>query len=165
MKENICCFTGHRKINPELFPQIRIAVNKVIHSLIEKGVTEFRCGGARGFDTICAQEVIKLKRRGFPIKLVLMLPCRDQTLNWSNTEKMAYEVIKCAADDIHYTTQFYEEGCMLRRNRALLAGSFYCVCYLTQSSGGTAYTVRLAKNQGLRLINVAEMIDRSAFDA
>lgn len=30
-----------------------------------------------------------------------------------------------------------------------------CVCYLTQKSGGTAYTVAFAREQGVPVINLA----------
>ena len=44
---------------------------------------------------------------------------------------------------------------MHRRNRHLVDHSGTCICYLTRSTGGTAYTVDYARKKGLRIINVA----------
>jgi uncharacterized membrane protein len=33
--------------------------------------------------------------------------------------------------------------------------SSVCICYLTESTGGTAYTVDYAKKAGIRVINIA----------
>ena len=52
-------------------------------------------------------------------------------------------------------SEAYTQGCMHRRNRHLVDHSSVCICYLTGSSGGTAYTVNYARKQGLEIINIA----------
>ena len=49
----------------------------------------------------------------------------------------------------------YTRGCMHERNRHLVDNSSVCVCYLNRESGGTAYTVRYARERGLEIINLA----------
>ena len=44
---------------------------------------------------------------------------------------------------------------MQKRNRHLVDNSSACICYLTKSAGGTAYTVNYARRMGLRIINIA----------
>lgn len=44
---------------------------------------------------------------------------------------------------------------MLERNRHLVNSSSVCVCYLTKDTGGTAYTVKDAKQKGLQITNLA----------
>ena len=42
----------------------------------------------------------------------------------------------------------YTDDRMLARNRNLVDGSAYLICYLREPRGGTAYTVRYAREQG-----------------
>ena len=44
----------------------------------------------------------------------------------------------------------------IARNRHLVDHSGTCICYLTRSAGGPAYTVDYARKKGLRIINLAE---------
>lgn len=128
----------------------------VLESLIEYGYCFFAAGGALGFDTIAAQTVLELKKQHPQIKLILVLPCLSQTKSWSDTDKQIYEQIKGQADKVVYTSQEYTQGCMHKRNRHLVDNSSVCVCYLSKTSGGTAYTVEYARSKGLRIINIAE---------
>jgi hypothetical protein len=50
MKEQTCCFTGHRKLPKAKIEQIVINLDHEIEKLIQKGVTTFISGGALGFD-------------------------------------------------------------------------------------------------------------------
>jgi len=47
-------------------------------------------------------------------------------------------------------------GAYLARDRHLVDGSAYCITYCTRNSGGTAYTVRYAKERGLKIRNIAK---------
>lgn len=74
MRKNACCFTGHREIPPEDREPLRAALLSEIQRLYaEKGVTEFYTGGARGFDTMAAEAVLKI-RETLPVRLHLI--CR-----------------------------------------------------------------------------------------
>ena len=64
--------------------------------------------------------------------------------------------IKAQADKVVYMAQQYTPGCMHKRNRHLVDHSGVCVCYLNRGSGGTAYTVRYAKEKGLKIVNVVQ---------
>lgn len=124
--------------------------------LIESGVIYFGAGGALSFDTLAAQIVLELKSDYPQIKLILVLPCREQTRGWSAGDIEIYEDIKASADKIVYTTEHYDRSCMFRRNRHLVDSRSVCVAYLTEPTSGTAYTVRYAKSNGLKIINIAE---------
>lgn len=54
-----------------------------------------------------------------------------------------------------YTAERYFPGCMHQRNRYLADHSGWCLCWLTRETGGTAYTVRRCRTQGVRVINLA----------
>ena len=123
---------------------------------IEQGYRYFGCGGALGFDTLAAQTVLRLREIYPEIRLILVLPCRDQTRGWKQADVAEYDRIMKAADKVTYTSEQYYSGCMHKRNRHLVDYSSLCICYLTEASGGTAYTVNYAQSQGLKIINIAE---------
>lgn len=156
MKERTCCFTGHRKIPPGDWDEISRRLEDRLCFLIERGYRYFGAGGALGFDMLAARTVLKLKAKYPQIKLILVLPCEGQTVYWKQAEKSVYEDMKARADKVVYTSKSYFRGCMHRRNRHLVDNSSCCICYLTQGTGGTAYTVRYAKEKRLAVYNVAE---------
>ena len=123
---------------------------------IEQGYRYFGCGGALGFDTLAAQTVLRLREIYPEIRLILVLPCRDQTRGWKQADVAEYDRIMKAADKVTYTSEQSYGGCMHKRNRHLVDCSSLCICYLTEQSGGTAYTVNYARSQGLKIVNVAE---------
>ena len=81
-KENIkqftACFTGHRKIPPNEYESLAVRLCETVSNLIERGYRYFGVGGALGFDTLAAITVINLKKKYPHIKLILILPCRNQ---------------------------------------------------------------------------------------
>lgn len=156
MKKKTCCFTGHRKIPPEQYIRIAERLRAEIITLIRQGVIYFGVGGALGFDTMAAQTVLALKESYPQIKLILVLPCKTQTYSWEKADVEIYEKIKAACDKYIYISNKYTTDCMHKRNRHLVNYSGYCICYLTKSTGGTAYTVNYAKRNGLTVINLAE---------
>lgn len=155
MKSRTVCFTGHRKIPPKQLETVARRLKETLVELIEKGYLFFGAGGALGFDTLAAQTVLELKADYPQIKLILVLPCVSQADRWSITDKQIYKQIKESADKVVYTAREYTTGCMHKRNRHLVDNSSVCVCYLTENTGGTAYTVNYATSQGLSIINTA----------
>ena len=155
MKEKTCCFTGHRKIPTNRYELVAKRLIDEVEELIKQGYTFFGVGGALGFDTLAARTVLELKVKYPYIKLILVLRCRDQTRGWAKADIEVYEQIKSCCDKFVYTSERYDSGCMFRRNRHLVDNSSACICYLTESKGGTAYTVDYAKKAGIRVINIA----------
>ncbi len=158
MKEKTCCFSGHRKIPSESLTAIYRKLEETLIFYIDQGYRYFGAGGALGFDTLAAQTVLHLKQRYPQIKLILVLPCKDQASRWSVQDLKEYERIKALADKVVYTSEHYYAGCMHKRNRHLVDNSSLCICYLAQSSGGTAYTVNYAKAQGLTIVNLHNLV-------
>ncbi len=155
MKEDTCCFSGHRQISIYDTMLLTLKLKKEIKKLIKEGYKNFICGGALGFDTIAALTVINAKEKYSDIKLILALPCENQTQKWQQKDKEVYEKIKLKSDKIIYTSKNYYRGCMFKRNRFMVDHSACCIYYLTKDTGGTAYTVNYAKEKGLILINMA----------
>lgn len=156
MKEKTCCFTGHRHIPSEYLPAISKTLRDTLIFYIEQGYQYFGAGGALGFDTLAAQTILNLKELYPDIKLILVLPCKDQANHWSTQDKVEYERIKACADKVVYTSERYFNGCMQKRNRHLAEHSSLCICYLTKQSGGTKYTVDYASKSGCKIHNLAQ---------
>jgi len=152
------CFTGHRDIPTFSKKKIKEALRKTLIEQIDNGYLYFGAGGALGFDTMAAQTVLELKDIYPQIKLILVLPCLTQTRGWSARDIAIYEDIKSKADKVVYTSKEYSSGCMHKRNRHLVDNSSICVCYLTEETGGTAYTVNYALKNNLTVINIGEKI-------
>ena len=150
-----CCFTGHRQLPLEEQAEIANKLERVIAVLYQKGIRYYGAGGALGFDALAAQTVLNLRESYPGMKLILVLPCLTQTRGWRSEDVAEYERIKELADKIVYTSQQYTRNCMHKRNRHLVDHSGVCICYLTKNSGGTAYTVKYARKQGLNVFNIA----------
>ena len=148
-----CAFTGHRII--KITKELKDDIKKEIISLINKGVAEFLNGGALGFDLLCAQIVTELKKE-YPIKLKMILPCKDQSARWNESQKLYYEEILYKADEIKYIADSYEPGCMQRRNKELICECDYLLSYCMRESGGSYNTVKEAKKAGKTVINLSK---------
>lgn len=155
-KSQIYCFTGHRDIAP-LYAQHGLLTDKgYVTLLVSKGFKYFGTGGALGFDTIAVQAVLSVKETHPEVKLILVLPCENQTKYWKQQDIDVYNDIRLRADKVKVLASHYYNGCMQKRNRHLVDCSSACICFLTKREGGTAYTVDYAKQKGLYLINVVE---------
>lgn len=158
-RETSCCFTGHRRIPEQDGLWVRRRLREEILTLAEEGVDTFLAGGAQGFDTMAAQEVLRVRAMGLPtLKLVLALPYVGQETEWSERDAAVFRTLLRQADQVVYMGETYRKGCMYQRNRYLVDHSAYCICYLVQERGGTAYTAKYAREQGLSVRNLAQIV-------
>ena len=148
-----CAFTGHRVI--KVTDALKERLRGELVNLIKDGTCVFINGGALGFDLFCASEIIKLKNE-YPIKLKMMLPCKDQSEKWTADQKMMYDEILYNADEIEYISDKYTPGCMQIRNRKMVDECDVLISYCTRSFGGTFFTVNYANKTGKKVINVNE---------
>lgn len=124
--------------------------------LINQGVIYYGAGGALGFDTLAAQTIIELREDYPQIKLILIIPCKDQADKWNYENKRIYEDIKSDADKTVYLSEKYENGCMLKRNKHMVNHSGFVIAYWDgRKYGGTYYTINYAKklNREIILLN------------
>ena len=159
-RNTACCFTGHRNIPQKKYVQIQEKLRDEIVTAIQNGYNFFYAGGAIGFDTMAAQAVLELKTQYPHIKLILVLPCVNQTDGWEQSDIDEYERIRDLADEVIYTSEEYKKGCMHKRNRYLVDHSSLCICYMTRKSGGTAYTVKYAENKGITIVNIKDIVPK-----
>lgn len=125
MKEQTCCFTGHRNIPPEQYAAIAERLRTAVIDLIEAGICRFCAGGALGFDTLAAQTVLALKEKYSHIQLILMLPCTTQTKGWPPGDIQIYKSIQQRCD------RFFTS---LRHTRVDACSSVTVVWWITAAS-------------------------------
>ena len=159
MKKGLCCcFSGHRNLPKAQTDVIRKTLRDVLDKLIEDGYIAFISGGALGFDMLAAEIVLE-KMQKFPfIRLVMALPCKNQSAKWESADKKLYNNILNRASEVIYVCENYCTGCMHLRNKFMVENSDLCVMYKTQSRGGTAYTAERAKEKGISIINIADLL-------
>lgn len=158
-KDKAICFTGHRDIPDDVYYKVVFLLRQTVEQKIKEGYSVFCAGGAKGFDTMAALAVINLKRVYPHIKLHLYLPCKNQAEKWGKFDKDMYSRILKDSDQIFYRSETYTPYCMSQRNRALVDNSALCIAYCTQATGGSAYTISYAMDNGQEIINLAQMTD------
>ena len=158
------CVTGHRSKGFP-FPREKhhasylaycARLRKEIEQCIEDGYAVFLTGMAEGADLDFASCVASLMEEGKNITLhaALPTPCTGQEHRKEHTQLRDFLLSRCS--DIHIVSPHYHAGCMHKRNRHLVDNSSVCICYLTERSGGTAYTVQYAESKKLDVINIAK---------
>ncbi|MEA5002589.1 MAG: SLOG family protein, partial [Christensenella sp.] len=147
-KLTTCCFSGYR---PEKFG-FPLNASRMEYSLllgyvniyilfsVEKGYTTFLCGMAQGFDIICGETVLRLKKHaGYEhIRLVCVVPYRGHGGQWAEEWRLRHQRLEALADEIVYVCEGYERDCFLARNRLMADHANRLICYYDGKSGGTA---------------------------
>lgn len=149
--EKTVCFTGHRRVLHKYIPQ---KLDEIVEILINDGFVYFGTGGARGFDKLAAESIIRAKEKHPEIKLIIVLPCSDSWDKWNRYEREEYMCLAEKADKVTSLSDHYYTGCMHARNKHLVDGSSVCVSYRYSSGGGTAFTENYARKKGLTIVSV-----------
>ena len=149
-----CAFTGHRTLPYSELNNIRALLDRAIRYAYEQGCRIFYNGGAIGFDFEAAERVLLFKREHTDIRLMLLLPCKNQDERWNEAQKERYLRICDSADEVCYLSEEYTDGCMRERNMALVDGSDMLIAYLSHWRSGAAQTVSFAKKKGIPVYNL-----------
>lgn len=146
-----CAVSGHRKIDNTL--DVERLKNIFISLIKEANIRTFLIGMAVGFDTICfnlLEEIKKTER----IKIVAVIPCEKQDINYSAEQKKEYVRMLSVADEKIYVSLEYTKECMLKRNRYLVDNSSIIIVYERRKNSGTSYTKSYAIKKGVSVIKV-----------
>ena len=156
-----CFFTGHRKGLGNIIKDILPKMRSNISYLYSKGVTDFYVGGALGFDTIAAAQILDMKRDHPDMKLILYLPYRNQSESWGVDSKRFYEFALKNADEIYYAfdgeVYDYQQAkkYLLMRNRQMADKCAHCIAFYSGNKrSGTGYTIEYAKKSDCEIINL-----------
>lgn len=165
LKKNVSvCFTGHRsqklpwKFNETAFrcKIMKFRLYRIIMQVLAKGYKRFYCGMAIGFDTICAETLLKIKfkcKKYSDIEIIGALPCRNQDCKWNNEARNRYRNILKKLDGIRCIYENYNgKICMHERNRFMVNNSSLMIALFDGISGGTKSTVDYARKKGLEII-------------
>lgn len=155
-----CFFTGHRKIPDPDKTNVLVRMRSSISYLYSKGVKTFHAGGARGFDTLAAAEIIDLRRYHPDMRLALNLPFPNQTDHWDERSARFYQFFLQRADEVHYACEKNVSDretarkFLLMRNRTMVNSALYGITYFSGARGGTSYTLSYAEKSGCEIINL-----------
>lgn len=160
IKNNTCCFTGHRPQNllwgyaekGLKFYLFKEKLKETIKNTINEGYIHFISGMALGVDMVSAELVLELKKQYNYITLECAIPCVDQPRKWSEESKKRYNNIISRADKITYVSkQQYFNGCMQNRNKYMINSSSLLIAIFNGSNGGTKCTIQFAKKNNLNI--------------
>ena len=141
-----CAFTGHRNIKYEHKSLLSNLLARAIGYAYDKGCRRFITGGALGFDTEAAREVIRFRMSHPDVSLVLFIPCLDQDAAWSARQKDFYDYTLSVADEVRFVSEHYDKGCMKRRNQAMAEECDILIAYVGHDRSGSSQTLRIAKS-------------------
>ena len=162
-KSRTACFSGHRPNkfpfslddkNCEGYKKLRFDIECAIMQALNMGYDTFLCGMAKGFDLLCGEVAIELRREQQYIQLIAVLPNENKAFigPWGELHRQ----IRRGANHEISIQQDYSLGCFHYRNRFMIENSSHIICYMNSDEGGTAYTVSMAEKQGLSVINLCQ---------
>lgn len=161
IRNHTICFSGHRaqklpwgfNENDPRCVIMKKRLKEVIEQAILDGYYRFITGMALGFDMICAEIVLELKKKYKHIILIGALPCKNQDCKWPITEQKRYRSLLKKLDITRciYDTYIGRE-CMLERNRYMINNSSMLIALFNGQNGGTKSTIEYAKTQGLKVV-------------
>lgn len=157
---NVCAFTGHRKIEDRHKGNIEDLLLRAITFAYDSGCRIFATGGALGFDTLAAKLIIRFRMSHPDVRLVVVLPCKNQSESWSSHQVNMYEYTLFNADEVEYVSDEYTDGCMKERNRRLADMCDMMIAYVSRPYSGSAQTVRMATNDGKIVYNLYPTLER-----
>lgn len=157
-----CAFTGHRNIKEQHRASLPGLLSRAINYAYENGCRRFVAGGALGFDTEAAREVIRFRISHPDVSLILFLPCLDQDAGWSERQKSLYDYILSSADEVKYVSEGYDKGCMKRRNQAMAEECDILIAYVGYERSGAAQTLRIATALGKKTYNLYYNLEKGS---
>lgn len=128
MKENTCCFFGHRTINET--EELKAKLYKTIESLIvNENVDTFLFGSKSRFDSLCLELVTKLKEKHPHIKRIYV----RAEFPIISDEYKAY--LLESYEDTYYPEKLIDAGkaVYVERNIEMINRSRFCIVYFDES--------------------------------
>lgn len=155
----VCGFTGHR---PEKLPwgtdendprcrALKILLTREVEQAANDGAEVFCCGMARGCDLYFAEAVLELRKLRPDLRLEAWLPCPGQSDRWSDDDRLRWQRLLDACDRVCVVETCYSDGCMLRRDQAMVDAADELITVWDGTRGGTGWTVKYATRQGKKL--------------
>lgn len=156
-----CCFSGYRAEKmpfPADDPRadaLMVALDQAIANAAAQGYTAFLSGMSTGFDLWAAEAVLHAREQ-LPVQLLCAVPFDQQADHYPPDWKRRFNHCLLAADQVFALSRRYYNGCYAARNRFMVESSSLLICYFDGKPGGTAQTVRMAREHRLDIINLAD---------
>lgn len=145
-KEKTALFIGNR----DCYQVKEADIEQTIITAIVSGITIFLNGGQGYFDNTCAVIVHRLKKNYPHIKNILVIPYRDFSIfNDSLFDEIIYPF------ESHTFSYYTYKSGSPKRNRWSVDHSSVAICFVYRS-GGAEKTMKYAKKQNLRIIDLTK---------
>ena len=168
-KEKTVSFTGNRTLttldnqpDANLENVIRTELSLCLEDCYREGKTNFISGMAIGWDTLCAEEVLKLRKMYSDVRLIVAIPFQGQELMYGEKDKLRYKAIFRAADHQEFITcGDYDKEVYHKRNEWMIANSSEIIAYDSgKPNSATASTVRKAILSGVEVLNIYDELKK-----
>jgi uncharacterized phage-like protein YoqJ len=128
---------------------IKRDLEKQIRQAIADGLDVFITGMARGVDIWAAEIVLKLRRKGAPIKLICACPYEGFEERWESSWQNRYQEILNEADLVRYICPDYSTDCFQIRNEWMVNHSARVIAVFNNKPSGTMNTIEYAIRQNV----------------
>ena len=157
-KNQACCFSGYRpeKLgigDAEVF--LRGEIERSIRRAVQAGCHVFMTGMSRGFDLWAARTVLGV-REELGVELWSVVPYDGLERCWNENWRELYNEVLFNAERVYCLEKKYKPGCYYKRNRFMVENTCRLICYYDGITGGTEYTMQLARKFGLEIDNLAD---------
>ena len=159
MKENTCCFLGHRTITET--EELTSKLCKIIEMLIvEKQVDTFLFGSKSRFNSLCLELVTKYKEKYPHIKRIYV------RAEYPHISQQYKNYLLESYEDTYYPEKIINSGraVYVERNYEMINDSHFCVVYYDESNApttrksGTKIAFDYAVKQGKQVIKLPKAI-------
>lgn len=152
-RQEIACFSGHRTVKMYTGEDMSVRLTDALKHAIERGYKCFLSGACEGFDIVAAEACIAL-RKEYPIKIYAIVPFPAQAKSWAPDVQERYRAMLGEANGVVTLSERYYRGIYHTRNRYMVDKASLLITCFNGAPGGTAYTVRYAKEQELEVQNL-----------
>jgi uncharacterized phage-like protein YoqJ len=132
MKENTCCFFGHRTINDT--DELRTKITETVEKLItDENVDTFLFGSKSEFDRLCLELVTNLKEKYPHIKRIYV------RAEYTHISEHYKNYLLESYEDTYYPKKIISAGraAYVERNYEMIKNSKYCIVYYDESHAPT----------------------------
>lgn len=152
VRKTSVAFTGHRTYGSD---EGHKQLNDVLRMLYRDGYRRFLTGMAWGFDLAAARAVIDLRREHNDVVLVAVEPFSGFRGLFYGADAEVYDAVVAACDERVAVCEANNVMSYRRRNDYLVDNAAVVVAWYDGGrEGGTAYTVKRARRQGVPVINL-----------
>ena len=153
MKENTCCFFGHRTINET--DELRTKITEAVEGLItDENVDTFLFGSKSEFDSLCLELVTALKEKYPHVKRIYVRAEYPFISDDYRFRLLRYY------DETYYPEKLHGAGhaAYVERNYEMINNSKYCIVYYDEqkapaiSKSGTKIALAYADRKGRKVI-------------